>query len=299
MADDRRHLPPLDYLVAFEAAATRGGFTAAAEHLNLSQAAISRKVRLLEDHLGRPLFLRGHRFVTLTREGRTLLESVAPALDAIAQATGRIRAAEDGRSVAIAATNSVAALWLMPRIQDFRRLHPEIEIRLVSSDDDEECLSPDIDLCILRGEGAWPGHEGAMLLDEEIFPVASPAYLAGAPALAAPSDLPAHTLIEVASHHDEWLRWRGWLERSGVPATPPARTLTVNTYPLAVQAAADGLGVALGWRHLVDRELERGVLVRPLRHSVATTSGYYLLARAGRPLPEAAATLRSWLSESR
>ncbi len=298
MATDRRQLPPLDYLVAFEAAATRGGFTAAAEQLNLSQAAVSRKVRLLEAHLGCELFVRGHRSVHLTREGRALLDTVGPALDAIATSTGALRAARDRPAVSIAATNSVAALWLMPRIQDFRRLHPEIEIRLVSSDDDAECLSPEVDLCILRGEGGWPGHEGGMLLDEEIFPVAAPAYLAAAPALAAPGDLAGHTLIEVASHHDEWLRWRGWLDRVGAREGLSPRTLTVNTYPLAIQAARDGLGVALGWRHLVDRELARGALVRPLSESVRTASGYYLLTQAGRPLPQAAATLQGWLRQS-
>lgn len=298
MRTDYRHLPPLDYLVAFEAAARRGGFTAAAEELNVSQAAISRKIRLLEEHLRQALFRRGHRSVALTQEGARYLVDVRRALDQVAAASRALRDAAARPQVDIAATNSVATLWLMPRLQAARRAHPDFEIRLISSDDDAECLRDGVDLAILRGQGDWPGFDAEMLLDEEVFPVCAPGYARSAAPLDRPECLLEHALIEVSNDHPEWMDWRRWLAACGIDSRAPRERLVVNTYPLAVQAARDGLGVALGWRHLVDLALADGSLIRPMAHSAHTEAGYYLLAPAGRAPDACVETFRRWLKQS-
>lgn len=297
MPERRTTLPPLDYLVAFEAAARLGGFTAAGDHLNLSQAAISRKIRLLEDHLGEALFVRGHRSVELTASGEAYFETVRKALEDIRGATQRVKGEKRRPHVTIGATQSVSTLWLMPRLPRIRQDNPEFLIDLVSTDQDEECLRGEFDFIILRGEGRWAGYDAELLLDEEIFPVCTPSY-AERTGLAEAADLRRCTLIEVSSHHEEWMNWRTWLHETGAGSTGAPHPLTFNTYALAVQAACDGLGISLGWRHLVDSHLAAEDLIRPVQESVRTGSGYYLLKPSGRQLSEASSSLRDWLFRS-
>ncbi|EAU42087.1 transcriptional regulator, LysR family protein [Fulvimarina pelagi HTCC2506] len=294
MATDRRRLPPLDYLVAFDAAARLGGFTLAAEELNLTQGAISRKIRLLEENLGKPLFFRTHRAVHLTDAGRRYHRTVVHALESIAKASAEVRQGDLRPRVAIAATQSVSTLWLLPRLNRLRSGLPGIEIELTSSDDDRECLESGSDLIILRGEGRWPGFEGAMLLNESICPVADPDYIAKR-SVREPRDFLNCTLIDVASHHTEWLDWKGWLSAAGVDEPIEAERILFNTYALAIDAACQGLGVALGWHHLIDRHILEGRLVRPLPLTVETNSGYYLLHPRGRDLSPAAERISDWL----
>ncbi len=271
-------LPPLDYLLAFEAAAETQSFVAASKLLNISETAISRKVRLLEQHYGVPYFLRGHRSIGLTPQGAQFLARVKPALQMLREASRKTIADNQDRPVTLAATNSVAALWLMPRLLDFNRRNRHLKIMLVSSDNDDECLSEQVDLAILRGDGNWPGHASRMLFGETVFPVCSPEYLAAHPEAADPRNLPGLDLIEVSSSHREWMNWRAWLTQAGIAADDLREGSIFNTYPLAIQAAVDGLGVALGWGHLVDPLLRREKLVRFLGPvKVRTECGYYLL----------------------
>ncbi|MGI9482829.1 MAG: LysR substrate-binding domain-containing protein [Hyphomicrobiales bacterium] len=278
MPHGRNILPPLDYLLAFEAAAQTGSFVGAARRLNISETAISRKVRLLEQHYAIALFVRGHRSIRLTPQGKNLLGSVEKSLEVLRNASRDLFSHQQKNAVSLAATNSVSSLWLMPRLRKFNRSNRQIEIMLVSSDSDEECLADTMDLTILRGEGDWPGYHCSLLFGETIFPVCSPGYLKNSPKASRLADLPRLDLIEVASDHTEWMNWRNWLAHNQVHDASLERTTRFNTYPLAIQAAVDGLGVALGWRHLVDHLLDKGQLVQPLGEvCVRTQSGYYLL----------------------
>lgn len=291
----RRHrLPPLDYLIAFEAAARLGGFTAAAERLNLSQAAISRQMKLLEEHLDVLLFHRGHRSVQLTVEGKNFLRHVRGALDAVEKGVDSLRETTRRPRVSLAATQSVSTLWLMPRLPLLRRDHPGLDIHLVSTDLDREALSSEHDLIILRGEGQWQEFEAELLLDEEIFPVCAPGY-ADRKGLRSLEELGQCTFVDVASHHTEWMDWTRWLARCGFPEISGAASLIFNTYALAIQAAVDGQGIALGWRHLVDDHLARGTLIRPLPNSIRTSSGYFLLQSQDSRLGPASRSVRDWL----
>ncbi|QGX97147.1 LysR family transcriptional regulator [Roseovarius faecimaris] len=282
MLKNRTILPRLDYLLAFEVAAELESFAAAAKEMNVSETAISRKIKLLELHYDCTLFVRGHRSVRLTDQGRVLLQGIRGPLQSIAKLSEDILGKKNPSSVRLSATNSVASLWLMPRMTQFHEANQNIAINLVSSDIDEECLSDEFDLIILRGDGDWPGYEAKRLFGETIFPVCAPSYLENYRRIADVAELVSHNLIEVSTRHTEWMNWRTWLERTGADPDQIKHSTSVNTYPLAVHAAIDGLGVALGWGHLVDRHLNTGALVRPLDEAhVRTRSGYYLLRRKG------------------
>ncbi len=278
MTQGKTSLPPLDYLLAFEAAAELQSFAGASKKLNISETAISRKVRLLEQHYAVPFFLRGHRSISITPQGVSFLSCIQPALQDLRDASRQIVAEHKNQPVTLAATNSVATLWLMPRLQRFNSQNKHVKIMLMASDQDEECLSEGVDLAILRGDGNWPGHEAKLLFGETVFPVCAPEYLKSNPDAHNLDRLQNVDLISVASAHSEWMTWAAWLQEVNASGLKTKQTASFNTHPLAIQAAVDGLGVTLGWGHLVDPLLESGKLVRPMGDiSVRTKYGYYLL----------------------
>ncbi len=298
MLRNRAVLPKLDYLLTFEAAAELESFAAAAKEMHVSETAVSRKIRLLEHHYDCALFVRGHRSVQLTDHGRKLLQGMAPALKNIEKVSQEMMTDRQPSTVRMAATNSVSSLWLMPRLTKFRQANKNVTISLLSSDLDSECLAGDVDLAILRCDGNWPGFEATQLFGETVFPVCAPGYLANHVVIEGAGALPDHALIEVTNNHTEWLNWRTWLSRKDVDPNRVRHSTFVNTYPLAIQAAVDGLGIALGWGHLVDRYLADGSLVRPLGNEhVRTKSGYFLLQRKGGAPSAQAEVVMSWLKQ--
>ena len=300
MLKNRAALPRLDYLITFQIAAELESFAATAKELNVSETAVSRKMKLLEQHFQCALFVRGHRSVQLTEQGRKLLHGITPALSNLAVISEEMMTENAPATVRMAATNSVASLWLMPRLRKFRQANRNINISLVSSDLDTECLTDDFELSILRGDGNWPGFDARLLFGETVFPVCAPGYLENHKTIPDSAELSKHSLIEVSNNHTEWLNWRTWLARKGHDPALMRHSTFVNTYPLAIQAAVDGLGIALGWGHLVDHHLEAGNLIRPLgAEFVRTDSGYYLLTRQGhRPPPESEVVAKWLLQES-
>ena len=296
MLKNRTVLPRLDYLLAFEVAAELESFAAAAKEMNVSETAVSRKIRLLELHYGCALFLRGHRSVQLTEQGRKLLHGVRSPLQTIAQLSEDLLSGKGPSAVRLSATNSVAALWLMPRMTQFHANHPNITLSLFSSDLDEECLNDDFDMSILRGDGDWPGYDATRLFGETVFPVCAPSYLENRGRIETVEELTKHDLIEVSNNHTEWMNWRMWFTLKEADVGQVKHSTSVNTYPLGVHAAIDGLGIALGWGHLVDRHLQSGALIRPLgREQVRTKSGYFLLRREGGTRRSEADVVSKWL----
>ena len=296
MLTERKVLPPLDHLLAFEAAAQTGSFARAADVLHISESAISRKVRLLELHYDLPLFVRGHRSISLTEHGRLLLARVETSMDNLRDVSQELFALNGSSTVRLAATNSVASLWLMPRLREFRAKNHRVSIMLVSSDSDRECLDDSNDLAILRGDGDWPGFQVRKLFGETVFPVCSPEYLKRNPRAAEIASLHDLSLIEVKSSYTEWMDWKSWLFKQGELSESFTRSAYFNTYPLAIQAAVDGEGVALGWGHLVDQLVDSGKLVRPLGTvHVRTESGYYLLKQKGKKPFSGQSTVEEWL----
>ena len=290
-----KRLPPLGTLVAFEAAARHQSFTRAATELNLTQAAISRQIRLLEENLGIALFVRANRAVTLTTEGRDLQHTVSFSLTHIANAAEQVRATGGKRRLNIATDKSVNSLWLMPRLHEFRQANPDVIIRIISSDVDEDCLADNMDAIIIHGEGPWLGDDVIPLLDEVVFPVCSPRYLTCFGPIETVRDLPAHSLIALEDDHWNWMSWRVWLTEKGVNLPMEHQDMIMNDYPSVLEAARSGQGIALGWRHLVDVFLDDGTLVCPLgTENVSTGFGYHLLTPNSRPLGQEARSFVDW-----
>lgn len=282
-------------LRAFEAVARRLGFRAAAEELHLTQPAISRQIRTLEEELGSPLFLRGTRHVELTGAGESLLRSVAPLLDRLDATVRQIRTARGRQHVALTTFASFASLWLLPRLQEFQHRHPGIDIRISATDVMADADDPELDLALryAHPDDAPPGS--TRLFGEVLTPVASPA-LKG---LLVPADLAYHTLLEEDSQlaSVEYLSWRTWLQLKGMPQLEPRGWLYLNFTYQQIQGALAGQGVALARLALVGESLARGELVEPFGPAGRITSPFaYWLVRwpARRERPELAA-FESWV----
>ncbi|WP_246209877.1 LysR substrate-binding domain-containing protein [Pikeienuella piscinae] len=294
MQNLRSTLPPMGPLIAFEAAARHENFTRAAEELNLSQAAVSQQIRNLERALGTALFLRTHRKVRLSPEGRRFQHTIAAALRQIAVAAAELRARPARASLTVAADQSIAALWLLPRLPRFHARHGDIAVRLVASDEERDSLAAGVDIAIIHGAGAWPGFASTLFFGESIFPVCSQDYLARRGPIGAAAELPSHALLEFEDARWDWMNWRNWLSNTGVDLPAQTGTFRINSYPLLIEAAKNGQGVALGWDRLVDDAIASGALVRPVAESVETDAGYHFVWSEARALPDAASAFRDW-----
>ena len=293
----KNRLPPLDPLVAFEAAARLLSFTRAGEELHLSQAAISQQIRSLEENLQVKLFTRSHRAVQLTNEGREYQHTVSAILKQLAGATMDIQNVEFTQQLVLGCDQSFATQWLSPRLEQLRKLMPTATLRIVASDDYNESLGPEVQVAVLHGDGNWPGFRTLRLFDEEVFPVCSPDFdHQGAQQDWAAWLLQAQ-LIDLADSHWNWMNWRLWLGGNDIDQPLGNRNLQINSYPLVIEAACDGHGVALGWRHLVDDLIMRGRLIRPVEKSLKTDFGYYLIYRDNLQHDESVSRFRDWLKQ--
>lgn len=293
MKNLRSILPPMDTLATFEAAARLQSFTRAAEELHLTQAAVSRQIKLLEENLGKPLFHREHRAVSLTTTGKSFQSTVALALTHIANATVEHREAAEKTHLNIGADQSIAWLWLMPRLAGFREAYPEINVRLIASDNKSDCLASEIDIVIAFGPDDWPGFSSEELFGEEIFPVCSSKYLQ-THEIGSSEDLLRCTLLELEDDAWGWINWRVWLTSQGVNTPVETRSIQINNYPMVLQSARNGMGIALGWRHLVDEMIQTNELTVPVPCSMQTGNGYYLLTREAVPVSPGAQAFRQW-----
>lgn len=289
-----RLLPPLASLRAFEAAARRESFKAAAVELGVTPTAISHQIRQLEAGLGVTLFARQIRKVALTAEGRMLFPALRDALDAMAEAVAAVKRKPARRVATLSATVAFTAKLLVPHVGSFRRLHPDWDLRLHASDDPVDLCAGEADAAIRYGLGHYPGLAVLPLLRDDFAPVCSPHLgLRGA------GDLPGATLI-----HFGWgpmaarisvPTWRLWAERSGLERFDPEGGITFNDESSAIQAAIAGQGVALLSLALVAAELASGALVQPFG-PVLDGLRYDLVHPEGAALRPAVAALRSWVT---
>jgi len=294
----KKRLPPLEPLIAFEAAARLLSFTRAGEELHLSQAAISQQIRSLENSLQVKLFTRSHRSVQLTNEGREYLHTVAAILKQLAGATMDIQNVEFSQQLVLGCDQSFATQWLAPRIARLRRLLPSVSLRIVASDDYDESLGSEVQVAVLHGDGQWPGFHVQKLFPEEVFPVCSPDYPLPRPGRDWVEWLLEAQLIDLADSHWNWMNWRLWLGGNDIDEPLGNRNLQINSYPLVIDAACAGQGVALGWRYLVDDLIAAGRLVRPIEQSLQTELGYYFICRENLLDDAVVLGLRDWLFEA-
>ena len=286
----------LTNLRAFEAVARRLSFSGAADDLFVTQSAISRQIKGLEDELGAALFTRGTRRVELTQSGQTLLLAVQPSLLKVDAGVRQIREQRGRKRVSVTTFASFGSLWLLPRIEAFQREHPDIDIRVSAGDAIADLDDPELDLA-LRYCSTRQAPAGALrLFGEVLTPVVSRSLAEQirrkqAPPLALPADLAQHTLAEEddTKTSTEYLSWRRWLSLHGQPGLQPRRWLYLNFTYQQVQAALAGHGVALARVALVYEALLRGELVEPFgaRGRIDSPYQYWLVvAPASRARPE-------------
>jgi len=290
-----KNLPPLDTLIAFEAAARLGSFTLAAKELSLTQAAISQRIRNLETALDTRLFDRSHRRVMLNETGRKYQHTVATALGHLAGATRNLRELPETEQLTIAADEAVAHLWLVPRLYEFSDKFPELSVRLIVSDQLEKCLVSEVDVAIVFGGEDTTGFEAARMFPEVVYPVCSPAFaqkLGKRPGL---EEISQANLIELDDERWDWMNWEMWMTSAFGRSSTTQRQLKIGSYPLVIDAACAGRGVALGWGGLVDGLLEGGKLVKPSEVSVCTDNGYNILSNLHSPSRNGRDVFMAWI----
>ncbi len=288
-----RHLPSLNAVRAFEAAARHLSFRRAADELHVTHAAISHQVKGLETFLQTPLFRRLNRAVRLTDAGQAYLPPLRDALDGIAQATARVRGGESAGALTISTSPPFAAKWLVPRLSAFREAHPEIDVWLTPSLHAVDFAREEVDAAVRWGAGEWPGLRADLLGTMEVFPVCSPRLLQGSRRLRTPEDLRHHPLIHDASGED----WQRWLAAAGVRVIPtPA--LHFHDSSLVIQAAIESQGVALAYSALVADDLAAGRLVRPFEISLPTDYCYYFVCPSAVAETPKIVAFRSWLLDT-
>ncbi|MBM3546667.1 MAG: LysR family transcriptional regulator [Alphaproteobacteria bacterium] len=284
-----RRLPSLNGLRAFEAAARHGSFTAAGDELGVSQAAVSRLVRLLEARLKVPLFERRANGLELTVQGRAYQPGLTAAFDGIARLTEQVTQARNDRVLTVGVGPTFAIRWLIPRLGDFHRAHPDIEVRLttggavVSLRDDWTCG-------VQLGDGDWPGYVAEPLFSAEMFPVCTPAL---AKKFKSPADLAGPMLLDVTHSTEDWTQWLIAAGRETLTARGPS----FGTYAMALQAALDGGGVAMGLKPYVVDDLYAKRLVRPFELAVPKRRAWYIAYRSERAKEAGLMAFRTWLHE--
>lgn len=282
-----RRLPSLNGLRAFEAAARHGSFTGAAAELHVSQAAVSRMVKLLEERLGFALFERRANALTLTERGRALHPTLTGAFDAIAQTVERVSAMRAGPVLTVGLGATFAVRWLIPRLSGFHMAHPEIEIRIATGGAGAP-ISDEWTAAVLIGDGRWPGFEAERLFSSSLQTVCAPSLARG---LHRPADLGAATLLHVSHWPEDWPRW---LAANGVEA-PGANRLSFGSYAMTLQAAIDGVGVALVPQPYIMDDIAAGRLVTPFAPTLPMDLDWYLVHRPSRRAAPGLAAFRDWL----
>ena len=309
MARPPERLPPLNALRAFEAAARLLSFKKAAKELHVTPGAVSNQIKLLEDHLGIALFRRLTRALELTPEAQAMLPKVREGLENLAAAVERVRARQESYALTVIAPPNFAARWLVPRLGRFTQSHANLELhvasRLAMIDGRENGhVAPpndapeDAPVVMVRfGEGRYPGAHVDQLFRAVYVPVCSPKLLKGEHPLKKPADLRFHTLLHDETVVEEGVRpdWHDWLEAVGVEGVDAARGPSFSNASLAVEAAIEGMGVALTMKPLVRSEIQAKRLVVPFDIPAPAAFSYYLVTPETAARTPAVAAFREWI----
>src|SRR5947209_17981599 len=289
MASKRYDLPHLAFFQGFEAAARMLSFTKAAEELFITQSAVSRQIKALEDHLGLKLFERRPRSLTLTENGQALYRIATDVLDRLQSATDRLRAETRARQLAITTTTGFASLWLIPRLKRFTALHPDIDVRISATTDMINLERSLIDLAIRYCKPESVPEGAVKLFGEAMIPVCSRKLLRDkARPLKRPQDLAHHTLLhfDYAGVETMHMDWGTWLTALGIGDLKPAGALHFSQYEQMIQAAISGQGVALGRQPLINELIQSGMLATPFKQPVLGSRAYFIIESplgAGKP----------------
>ncbi len=297
MPKPRWHLPPLELLPAFEAAARHLSFTKAGEELFLTQSAVSRQIQALEESLGAELFERRTRALLLTENGQVLFRVAQEVLQQVQDATDRMRSATPSRTVTVTSTPGFASIWLIPRLARFTQRYPDVDVRIAASNDYVHLERAGVDIAVryapvdsMRGTRPFLG--------EEVMPVCSPA-LAADPSrpLKEPGDLRHHVLLHMNDERAAWFDWNVWTFALGLGEFRPAGALYFSSYDQVVQAALSGQGIALGRFPLTQQLIRDRQLVTPFAEAVKSARAYFLVRSARTKDSPDVNAFAAWLDE--
>lgn len=288
----KRRLPSLNSLRAFEAAARHCNFRDAADELSVSHSAISHQVKFLEDYLSVELFVRKPRSVELTKTGHSYYLVLRDVLDRIADATNRILEPHSEHILTLQVYSTFAVRWLIPRLNGFRKAYPDFQIRLITSQFDVDFEHENMDLAVMIGEPTQPDIHYEYLYRSQVFPVCSPELLSGSRPLNQPADLIHHRILQVYPSEKDWAIW---LSEQGVTDINLESDVQFDSYDHALDAAAEGEGVALAMQPFAARDLRSGVLVEPFRSRIRGNGDWYLVCRKERFQDRKIIIFRDWL----
>ena len=294
--EQRRRLPPLNALRAFESAARHLNFSRAADELSVTPGAVSQQIQNLEDYVGVALFKRTPKGLLLTDPAQTALPALREAFDRLAEAASMLTAAVDGRRLTVSVAPSFAAKWLVPRLGKFEALHPQVDVWVSAGMELVDFASGEIDLAVRYGTGRYPGLEVIRLMQETVIAVASPKLLEAHP-LDALQDLADQVLLHDGSPDadESFPDWTMWLAARGVKGVDGARGPRFNQSSLVIEAAVGGRGVALAKRTLAQADIDAGRLVAPFQIATAVDFAYYVVhPKAKGRLPQVKAFV-AWL----
>lgn len=287
-------LPPLNALRAFEASARQLSFTRAAEELFVTQAAISHQIKSLEDFLGIKLFMRKNRALLLSEEGQAYYLDIKDVFNAINEATERLFARGEKGAITVSTQPSFAIQWLVPRLNAFYALHPDIDVRIKAVDQPENSLTGDVDVAIYFGRGHWADIDAEQLQKEYLIPVCSPLLLQGKKPLDKVEDLINHTLLHDTSRRD----WKRWFKQVNVKATNVNHGPIFSHSAMVVQAALHGQGVALAHSFLAKPDIDAGRLICPFKDVLESKNAYYVVCRDRQVDLGKIAAFREWVLDT-
>lgn len=291
----RRIIPSMTALVEFEAVARNSSITVAARELGVTQAAVSKQIRILEESIGVQLFQRHHRGVRLTSEGQTLFAVMSESLQKVAAVFDRLCEGRSEQQLVLSTTATFSHLRVMPRLHSLQSALPHVRLRLATQMFTGDLRNHDVDLMVRYGNGKWVDGSALHLFDEEVFPVCSATWLARNSQPSSLEELYSADLIDAEATSEGWMTWPTWFRALG--ANPPKLDyrLHCHLYTDTIQAALHGHGVALGWGRMLDHLLASGELVRLTDLVVKPREAYYLVVPHGRDTTDTIMSLAQWL----
>jgi DNA-binding transcriptional LysR family regulator len=291
----RRLIPSMTAIIEFEAVARLGSFTIAADELGVTQAAVSRQIKELEESVGVRLFHRLHRSIKLTAEGESLYRAVSTSLQRIAGEFDRLGRGAENQELVLVTTAAFSQFRLLPRLGNLRRLLPHVNLRLTTQMFTADLRHEDIDLAVRYGRGKWGDGTAQLLFEEEVFPVCSPKWLESHTEPRTLSELATAALIDYDSTSEGWMAWEEWFRAVGAKPSKLHFTLRCTLYTDSIQAALHGQGVALCWSKLLEELLESGDLVRLTTASVKVSEAYFVIVPHGRAITPTVQGVIDWL----
>ena len=286
-----RRLPPLNSLKSFEAAGRLLSFTRAAHELNVTQAAVSHQIKLIEGYLDVTLFVRTPRKLVLTEQGRALLPDIIEAFDKLSNAIGAVRQEPSSKMISVRLAPSFAAKWLSPRLKYFWLQHPEIDLCLYHAHPAVEFDREEIDIAVTYGKGDWPGVVADPILSLDFYPVCTPAFMSNDRPLSNIDNLRYYSLLHDANYEC----WSDWLRLAKLDGINANKGTIIDDTNVLIQAAVDGQGVALGSTTFVQDLLDSGKLVKPFDITLVNEFAYYVVCPEAHLKNSSVLAFKDWL----